>query len=187
MTRGCAADMVISPNFRDGWPLVRIIHPNNLPTLSNVQHLDVRDNEQRLAPSIGLDLALSFPNLRTVVWNFGDCYHSHDKEPEFDDSDEEEPDLNPLLPPEYAQAKEPRAPRVARAEFAKSLMLTPFHRFNSADMYFYHESYSFDQRYPAPSIVPHGLSHDTFSTALRTFSENLTSLTLEAYVDSTLF
>ena len=174
--RSCAADGFHRGLLQEPW-LLRITHPNNLPTLSSIQHLTVEDGEQRLlAPSTGPNLAFSLPNLQTVDWKFQDFYGS----------DEEESDLGPLYHLKYANARKSKVRCAARAGFARSLMRASFHRLKSAEITLEHAR-PFDQRLPVRSIVPHDLPHYPFSTAIRTFSENLTSLTLSAHVDSTLF
>ncbi|EUC48374.1 hypothetical protein COCMIDRAFT_23914 [Bipolaris oryzae ATCC 44560] len=99
---------------------------------------------------------------------------------------EEESDLDPFHIPEYEDAREPKARRANRIGFARSLRRAPFHHLKSATITFEHEA-PLDQRLPVPSLMPCGFCSGPFSTVLHIFSRNLTSLTLSAQVDYTLF
>ncbi|CAO2650793.1 Nn.00g020850.m01.CDS01 [Neocucurbitaria sp. VM-36] len=137
---------------------LRLLQSGSLPTLSNMQTLNIRGNSSRkLAPTIGPYLTASLLNLKNISWEFGDC-DSH-----------------------------PTSVRsVNRVEFAEALRLIRLQQHPTAEILFYHEV-PFDQRTTGESLVPSGFSYDPFSAGLRTFSQNLTALILSAHVDSTLF
>jgi hypothetical protein len=140
--------------------LLRIVQPDILPTLLNVQTLHIKYNGLRkLAPRVGPDLATLLPNLEHIFWKLEDDADSQLVGVRSDN-------------------------RVAFVEVLKRLQLR---RCFNADIEF-HSLYRSDQRVPAcPSIVPPGLTYDPLSAGLRLFSQNLTSLTLGVQVDSTLF
>ncbi|KAF2819069.1 hypothetical protein CC86DRAFT_150510 [Ophiobolus disseminans] len=132
--------------------------PGKLPILSNVQFLDIIGYMPRsLAPSIATDLAAVLPNLRKVYWEFVDC----DNQP--------------------ASVRKEN-----RARFADALEGIRLCDRSTATIVLIHE-FPLDQRRAGHNIVPPGYSHDPFSTALRTFSQNLTSFTLSAHLDSAIF
>lgn len=158
---------------------LRLVQPNTLPTLSNVQHLTIENGGRRFAPSVAPDLALSLPELKTVEWEFQDWEDDSNEESDRDSLDSD-------YVPEWESATSPKARGEARAEFANKLSVTQFRSLNSAQIIFYHCTPS-DQRYTIPSIVPEGLTYDPFSSALRMFSQRLTTLTLSAHIDPTLF
>jgi hypothetical protein len=167
---------ILSARWEDSY--LRLVQPDILPTLSNVQHLAIENSVRNFAPSLAPDLALSLPELRTVDWEFQDWE---------DDSDESDRDsLDSDYDPEWESATSPKARGEARAEFAKKLSVTHSRSLNSANIIFHYCTPS-DQRYTNPSIVPEGLTYDPFSSAIRTFSQCLTTLTLSAHVDATLF
>lgn len=159
---------------------LRLVEPENLPTLSNVQHLTIENwGGRRLAPSVAPDLEVALPELRTVDWEFLDCEAGSDAGSDQDSLDSD-------YDPEWESATSPKARGEARAEFANKLSPTHFRSLNSANIVFYHCTPS-DQRYTVPSIVPEGYTYDPFSSSIRTFSQCLTTLTLSAHVDPTLF
>lgn len=137
---------------------LRLLEPGLLPNLANLQRLCIRGNSSRkLAPSIGPDLAASLLNLKDISWEFGDC----DDQPASVRSDN-------------------------RVAFVEALKLNPLRQRSTAEIIFYHD-FPFDQRSTGESLIPSGFSYDPFSAGLRTFSQNLTSLTLSARLDSTFF
>jgi hypothetical protein len=169
----------------DRWEKSRLhyLKPDILPVLSNVQHLKIHGNgSRRLVPRIVPDLAMSLPNLKNVEWEFQDCEDQSTNESSESDSnsDSSESDSEPdnSTPPKVRSAN--------RVAFADALRKNRFQSRSSAHITFYHE-FPRDQRRTCPSIVPSGLTYDPFSSALRTFSQNLTALTLSAHFDSTLF
>ena len=137
---------------------LRLLEPGQLPNLANLQRLSIRGNSPRkLAPSIGPDLAGLLFNLRDISWEFGDCID---------------------------QPASVRGDN--RVAFVEALKLTLLRPRSTAEIIFYHEL-PFDQRTTGQSIIPPGFDYDPFSAGLRTFSQNLTSLTLSAHLDSTFF
>jgi hypothetical protein len=159
---------------------LRLVEPENLPALSNVQHLTIEnDGVRRLAPSVAPDLAVALPELRTVDWEFLDCEAGSDAGSDQDSLDSD-------YDPEWESATCPKARSEARAEFANKLSLTHLRSLSSATIVFVHCTPS-DQRYTVPSIVPEGYTYDPFSSSIRTLSQCLTTLTLSAHVDPTLF
>jgi hypothetical protein len=159
---------------------LRLVQPENLPTLSNVQHLTIENSGgRRLAPSVAPNLGVALPELRTVDWEFPDCEADSDAGSDQDSLDSD-------FDPEWESATSPKARASARAEFANKLSMTHFRSLNSANIVLYHCTPS-DQRYTVPSIVPEGYTYDPFSSSIRTFSQCLTTLTLSAHVDPTLF
>jgi hypothetical protein len=158
---------------------LRLVQLEILPTLSNVQHLTIGNSGRIFAPCIAPDLALLLPMLKTVNWEFPDHGASSDQESDLDS-------LDSGFDPEWESATSPKARSEARAEFANKLSVMPFSSLNSAEITFYHSTPT-DQRYTIPSIVLEGFIHDPCSSALRTFSQRLTTLTLSARVDPTLF
>ncbi|KAH6629734.1 hypothetical protein C7974DRAFT_472456 [Boeremia exigua] len=74
----------------------------------------------------------------------------------------------------------------SRVSFARMFEQTKLDKCSAAEINF-HSEYSFDHRVAEPSRVPIGAPYDPFSASLRTFSQNLTSLVLDGFVDSTLF
>jgi hypothetical protein len=157
---------------------LRLVHPDMLPTLSNVQHLIIENSGRVLAPSLAPDLALLLPELRTVDWQFQDC--------EDDSAESDRDSLDSDYDPEWKSAASPKARGEARAEFANKLSVTQLRSLHTAEIVFGHCTPS-DQRYTVPSIVPEGYTYDPFSSSIRTFSQCLTTLTLSAHVDPTLF
>lgn len=136
--------------------LLELSEPSEVPTLSNIQYLNIRGNTTRkLAPSVGPGLAASLPNLKGISWEFGEC---DDQTIKIDN----------------------------RISFARALGQTKLRHCSAAVIVFHHEN-PFDQRAAGQSRVPSGALYDPFSACLRFFSENLTSLTLSGYLDSTLF
>ncbi|KAF2126083.1 carbohydrate-binding module family 50 protein [Dothidotthia symphoricarpi CBS 119687] len=73
-----------------------------------------------------------------------------------------------------------------RTTFAKMLEQTKLQQRSVAEIDFHSETPS-DQRLAVPSRIPPGALYDPFSASLRVFSQNLTSLALRGYFDSTLF
>ena len=134
------------------------LQPCTLPVLSNVQFLDITGYlPRRLAPSVGTDLAAALPNVKSITWEFCD-YDDQSASLRSDD----------------------------RATFAEALRHVRIQRRSSANIVIQHE-WPFDQRLAGRNIVSSGLSYDPFSAALRILSQNLTSLTVSAHLDSTLF
>ncbi|KAI4644396.1 hypothetical protein J4E93_006297 [Alternaria ventricosa] len=159
---------------------LRLVEPDNLPTLSNLQHLTIeRTGVRSLAPSVALDLAVTMPELRTVDWEFSDYEAGSDAGSDQDSLDSD-------YDPEWEPATSPKARGEARTEFANKLSPTHFRSLHSANIVFVHCTPS-DQRYTVPSIVPEGYTYDPFSSSIRAFSQCLTTLTLSAHVDPTLF
>lgn len=159
---------------------LHLVHPEDLPTLSNVQHLNI-DNAggRRLAPSVAPDLSTFLPELRTVNWDFADYEAGSDAGSDQDSLDSD-------YDPEWESATSPKARGEARAEFASKLLATNLSLLNSANIVFHHDPPS-DQRIAVPGIVPEGHTYDPFSSSIRTFSQRLTTLTLSAHIDPTLF
>jgi hypothetical protein len=159
---------------------LRLVQPENLPRLSNVQHLTIESRVgRRLAPSVAPDLEMALPELRTVDWRFLDFDTNSD-------AGSDQYSLDSDYDPEWESAASPKARGEARVEFANKLSPTHFRSLKSAKINFDHESPS-DQRSTVPSIVPEGYTYDPFSSSIRTFSQCLTTLTLSAHVDPTLF
>ncbi|KAH7072168.1 hypothetical protein BKA63DRAFT_417846 [Paraphoma chrysanthemicola] len=79
-----------------------------------------------------------------------------------------------------------KMPGKVRKLFADRLNSIQLPALSSANIVFYH-AMPFDQRRTCPSIIPTGFSFDPFSATLRRFSQNLTTVTLNAHLDSTLF
>jgi hypothetical protein len=137
---------------------LQLLEPGLLPNLANVQRLIIKDNSLRkLAPSIGPGLAGSLLNLKDISWEFGEC----DDQPASVRSDN-------------------------RVAFTEALKMIHLRQRSTADISFYH-TFPFDQRTTGQSIIPPGFAYDPLSAGLRTFSQNLTSLTLSAHLDSTFF
>jgi hypothetical protein len=180
-------DIAIGARFdilSDRWENSRLqlLQPDKLPKLSNVQHLVINGNGSRVfVPSVAPNLAMSLPELKTVEWEFQDCTDSSDEESDHDS-------LNSASSCETD--KDPTTSSKARGDtrlsFANKLRETEFCSLHSAQVIFYHGSPT-DQRYTLPSIVPEGLAYDPFSAAFCTFSQRLTTFTLSAHLDSTLF
>jgi hypothetical protein len=159
---------------------LRLVQPENLPTLSKVQHLTIENcGGRRFAPSVAPDLEAALPELRTVDWEFRDCEAGSDAG---SDQDSLDSDYDTERESEISS----KARGEARAEFANKLSSTHSRSLNSANIVFYHCTPS-DQRYTVPSIVPEGYTYDPFSSSIRTFSQCLTTLTLSAHADPTLF
>ena len=74
----------------------------------------------------------------------------------------------------------------SRASFARMLEQTKLDKFSAAEITFHQDSAE-DHRVAEPSRIPIGALYDPFSASLRTFSQTLTSLVLDGFVDSTLF
>jgi hypothetical protein len=72
------------------------------------------------------------------------------------------------------------------ASFAKMLEQTQLDKCSAAEITFHRDSPE-DYRVAEPSRIPIGALYDPFSASLRIFSQNLTSLVLDGFVDSTLF
>ncbi|KAF1937389.1 hypothetical protein EJ02DRAFT_437906 [Clathrospora elynae] len=162
---------------------LHFLKPDMLPVLSNVQHLNIDgDSSRELVPRIAPDLAMSLPNLRNVEWVFQDCDAQSADESSDDDSLGSDSDEEPY----NSTATSPQVRSANRVAFADALRKVTFKSRSSACITFYH-NYPTDQRRTGPSILPSMLTYDPFSATLRTFSQNLTALTLSAYVDSTLF
>jgi len=124
----------------------------------NVQSLSISDCNLRLpAPSLGPELAAALPELREFFWNFED---NRDK---------------PASLLCYN--------RVALAKDLTNVQLRPYSKANIiVDHYA-----PFYQDEECDPIVPTGASYDPLSASFRIFSRHLSSLTLQAHVDSTLF
>ncbi|CAE7028408.1 hypothetical protein PTNB73_01412 [Pyrenophora teres f. teres] len=74
----------------------------------------------------------------------------------------------------------------SRASFARMLEQTKLEKCSAAEISFTQDSAE-DHRVAEPLHIPIGALYDPFSASLRIFSQNLTSLVLDGYVDSTLF
>tara|TARA_R110002003_G_scaffold45_20_gene3655 strand:- start:14001 stop:15425 length:1425 start_codon:yes stop_codon:yes gene_type:complete len=162
---------------------LQLLMPDVLPLLLNVHYLRIDGSgSRRLVPLSAPDLAMSLPNLNSVEWDFHDCdaeaaYYQtdHDSSDSESDSELEVNSSEALL---EARGKN-------RMDFADRLRNTQYYSLSAAHT-FYHAA-PIDQRRTCPSIVPMDFSFDPFSAALRMFSQNLTTLTLNAHLDSTLF
>lgn len=171
----------------DRWEKSRLhfLKSDILPVLSNVQHLKIHGNGSRgLVPRIAPDLAMSLPNLKNVEWEFQDCDAQSAYESSDDDSSESDSDSD--SEPDNSTATSPKVRGANCVAFADALRKIRLRSRSSAQITIYHESPT-DQRRTYLSIMPSGLTYDPFSAALRTFSQNLTALTLSAHFDSTLF
>lgn len=73
-----------------------------------------------------------------------------------------------------------------RLAFASTLHETRLPN-NSVAMFDFHSEPPFDQREPTSSCLPPHARYDPFSASLRSFSQNLKTFILSAYIDSTLF
>ncbi|KAJ8105217.1 hypothetical protein OPT61_g10313 [Boeremia exigua] len=73
-----------------------------------------------------------------------------------------------------------------RSAFAEMLEQTAFNHWSAAEINF-HQDPPEDHRVVAPSRIPPSALYDPFSAALRVFSQNLTSLVVNGFVDSSLF
>jgi hypothetical protein len=159
---------------------LRIVQPENLPTLSNVQHLTFNSwGGRSLAPSVAPDLEVALPEPRTVDWEFPDYEVGSDAGSDQDSLDSD-------YDPEWESATTPKGRGEARAGFAQKLSPTHSRSLTSATIFFLHCTSS-NQSHAVPSIVPEGYTYDPFSSSIRTFSQCLTTLTLSAHVDPTLF
>ncbi|PZD24544.1 hypothetical protein A1F97_11121, partial [Pyrenophora tritici-repentis] len=74
----------------------------------------------------------------------------------------------------------------SRASFARVLEQTKLDKCSAAEITFHQDPVE-DHRVAEPSRIPIGALYDPFSASLRIFSQNLTSLILDGFVDSTLF
>jgi len=74
----------------------------------------------------------------------------------------------------------------SRALFARMLNQTKLDKCSAAEITF-NQDPAADQRVAEPSRIPIGALYDPFSVSLRSFSQNLTSLVLNGFVDSTIF
>ena len=122
---------------------------------------------------------MTLPELGTVDWRFLD-YGAGSEAGSDQDS------LGSDYDPEWESAASPKARGEARAEFANKLSSMHFRSLNSAEIYFYHET-PLDQKFTVPRIVLEGYTYHLFSSSIRMFSQFLTTLTLDAHVDPTLF
>jgi hypothetical protein len=165
---------------------VGFVRRGKLPTLRSVRHLAVRGSEERkLLPCVAPMLAMSLPALTTVEWKFQNCDGGLDDEADDDSLDASDSDSEPEPGPDELVTS-PKARCEARLAFANMLNETELGALECAKIEFYHEASS-HQNHTYPSIGPWGLAYDPLSTAMRTFSQRLTTLTLSAHVDSTLF
>ncbi|KAH9879248.1 hypothetical protein J1614_002687 [Plenodomus biglobosus] len=161
---------------------LHLLQPGTLPTLSIVQRLTIIGNGQRkIARPIATELARVLPELNAVEWEFEDYEDRSDKDSDRDSlmSGSDSDSVKDL-------ARSPKVRGEDRTKFADELTETELCLLRSADIVFYHVS-PVDQRHTRPSIVPGGLTYDPLSTALRNLSQRLTTLTLSARLDSTLF
>jgi hypothetical protein len=169
---------------RWGSSRLQLLRPDALPLLSNVHQLRIDGNGSRmLVPRSAPDFAILLPNLNSVEWEFHDCdaqaaydLTNHDSSDSDSDSELEDSSSGGSL---EARGKD-------RMDFADRLKYTQCYSLSAAHVIFYHAA-PMDQRRTCPSIVPMGFSFDPFSAALRMFSQNLTTLTLNGHLDSTLF
>ncbi|CAA9960667.1 hypothetical protein PTMSG1_04066 [Pyrenophora teres f. maculata] len=74
----------------------------------------------------------------------------------------------------------------SRASFARMLEQTKLDKCSAAEISFNQDSAE-DHRVAEPLRIPIGVLYNPFSASLSIFSQNLTSLVLDGYVDSTLF
>jgi hypothetical protein len=102
------------------------------------------------------------------------------------------PDLAAVLPNlqsfswEFAETDDKFINVESRASFARMLEQTKLDKCSAAELCF-HQDTPDDHRVAEPSRIPTGALYDPFSASLRIFSENLTSLVLDGFVDSTMF
>jgi hypothetical protein len=105
---------------------LRLIQPDILPTLSNVQHLAIESGGRLFAPCLAPELVLLLPELRTVDWEFQD----------WDDDESDRDSLTSDYDPEWESATSPKARGEALGD-ASSLAqlcqnhLLPLHSFRS--------------------------------------------------------
>ncbi|KAH7084456.1 hypothetical protein FB567DRAFT_529042 [Paraphoma chrysanthemicola] len=165
---------------------LHLLHPERLSKLSNIAHLRVEGNgRRRLMAATAPDLAASLPNLKSVQWDFYDCDAGSAYDATNNDSSDSDSDSDYELGESNSSASA-KMPGNARKLFADRLNSIQLSTLSSANIVFYH-AMPFDQKRTCPSIVPTGFSFDPFSAALRRFSQNLTTVTLNAHLDSTLF
>ncbi|KAF2028303.1 hypothetical protein EK21DRAFT_101907 [Setomelanomma holmii] len=171
----------------DRWEKSRLhlLKQDKLPALANVQHLNIIGiGSRRFDPRVASDLAMSLPELRTIEWEFQDDEDQSDHDSSDDGSLNAGSDSEPE--PDHEPPASPKARSETRMAFANKLSKTQLNSLHSSRITFYNESPT-DQRYSRPSIVPEGFTYDPFSASLRIFSQRLTSLTLSAHLDSTIF
>ncbi|PZC88980.1 hypothetical protein A1F95_10613 [Pyrenophora tritici-repentis] len=137
---------------------IHLSRPEMIPTLSSIVHFHLQGHVSRkVALVVGPGLAAVLPNLQSFYWEFG----------EVDDKS-----INVE----------------SRASFARVLEQTKLDKCSAAEITFHHQRYPVeDHRVAEPSRIPIGALYDPFSASLRIFSQNLTSLILDGFVDSTLF
>jgi hypothetical protein len=155
------------------------------PVLRNVRGLRIDGNgSRRMASCIAPNLATSLPNLENVDWIFP----GYDLKVSEEDSDSDLSASDASSEPESMESIVAPANwrKEDRTAFADTLRKTGLQPRSSINISFYHCS-PFDQRPTHPSVVPSELTYDPFSSALRTFSQNVTTLDLDAQLDSTLF
>ena len=103
-----------------------------------------------------------------------------------------EPGLAAVLPNlqsliwEFAETGDTSINEENQASFAKMLEQTKLDKCSAAEICF-HQDPPEDHRVAEPSRIPRDALYDPFSASLRIFSQNLTSLVLDGFVDSTLF
>jgi hypothetical protein len=130
----------------------------SLPKLSNVTYLNVYGGSGgRLEPSTATTIVSALPNLREIALDFGD-ESANDK----------------------GQSIRMRA---SFAEAIKNIRLLP----RAAASIKYRGYIPFDQGDAGENFVPSHLFHDPLSAALRTFSQDLSSLSVTTSLDSTIF
>jgi hypothetical protein len=129
-----------------------------LPTLSNVTSLSIYGcGGRRLEPTAATTIAVAFPNLMDISWNLADGHELITDERIFN-----------------------------RTKLAKGLEHVHLRPRATASIE-YRRNVLNDQRDRGENLVPSRMSYDPLSTALRVFSQNLTSMHLTACVDSTIF
>jgi hypothetical protein len=158
--------------------------PDMLPRLSNVQHFYVQGNGSRqIASHIAPDLAMSLPYLNNIHWTFpGFDLESPAESSGLDSADSDSPFEPDSIPTSAAPATR-REDRVAFANALSDMQSRPRY---TVQISFYHCS-PLDQRPTRPSVVPPGLTYDPYSSAIRTFSQNATTLELDGQLDLSLF
>jgi hypothetical protein len=165
--------------------VLQLLKPDLCPVLHNVRALHIDGNgSRRMASRVAPDLSISLPNLEIVDWTFP----GYDLELSEEDSDSDLSVSDASSEAESMQAIVAPANRRRedRTAFADALRKTKLQPRSSIMISFYHSG-PFDQRPTHPSVVPPELTYDPFSSALRNFSQNATTLDLDAQLDSTLF
>lgn len=170
---------------------IHLFDPASLPVRSNITHINVRGNNARaLDACMAPDLALWLPNLKTFQCEFPDCTVEPDDDASFFDEEslmsysDSGSHLEQESPYTIPNTYEERSAN--RLAFATKLQNFACASAGSADITLTHE-FPEDQTINASSLLPPGHAYDPFSSALRTLSQTLSSLTISAHLDPTLF